>query len=107
MNITIYFANRSPIKAISSNKTPQELFHSSKFIYKYLCIFACAAYALNHQAKKAGKMALRSEKYWLLNYNTTTIFRLWDPIRKYMYISRDIIFNEAELIRNISVRDLP
>jgi hypothetical protein len=63
MNTTIHLANRSPIKAIPSGKTPHELFYSSKPIYKYLRTFACAAYTLNHQAKKAGKMALKSEKY--------------------------------------------
>jgi hypothetical protein len=66
--------------------------------------FACAAYALNHQAKKAGKMAPRSEKHWLLGYNATTIYRLWDPVRKRVHISRDMIFNEVELAGNMSVK---
>jgi hypothetical protein len=50
-------------------------------------------------------MAPRSEKYWLLDYNVITIYRLWDSVRKRVYILRDIIFNEAELIRNISVEN--
>jgi hypothetical protein len=52
-------------------------------------------------------MVLKSEKYWLLNYNIITIFRLWDLVRKRVYISRNIIFNETELIGNISVGNLP
>jgi methionine synthase II (cobalamin-independent) len=52
-------------------------------------------------------MASRSEKYWLLNYNATTIYKLWDPVRKRVHISRNMIFNEIELAGNISVRDLP
>jgi hypothetical protein len=62
-NITVYLANRSPTKAIPAGKIPHELFHSSKFIYKYLRIFAYAAYTLNHQIKKTGKIILKLEKY--------------------------------------------
>jgi hypothetical protein len=50
-------------------------------------------------------MALRSEKHWLLDYNVITIFRLWDLVRKRVYISRNIIFNETELTGNINVRN--
>jgi hypothetical protein len=51
-------------------------------------------------------MALRSEKYWLLDYDAITIYRLWNPVRKRVHISRDMIFNETELIRNINVKGL-
>jgi hypothetical protein len=106
-NTTVHLANRSPTKAIPSGKTPYELFHGSKPTYKHLRTFACAAYALNHQAKKAGKMAPRSEKHWLLDYDATTIYRLWDPVRKRVHISRDMIFNEIELTGNINVKGFP
>jgi hypothetical protein len=52
-------------------------------------------------------MASKLEKHWLLNYNAITIYRLWDPVRKRVYTSRNMIFNEAELIGNISVENLP
>jgi hypothetical protein len=68
--------------------------------------FAYAAYTLDHQIKKAGKIALRSEKHWFLDYNIITIYRLWDPVRKRVHISRNIIFNEIELIENINVKNL-
>jgi hypothetical protein len=51
-------------------------------------------------------MASKSEKHWLLGYDVTTIYRLWDSVRKRVHISRDIIFNEAELAGNISVENL-
>jgi hypothetical protein len=50
-------------------------------------------------------MAPRSAKQWLLGYDAITIFRLWDPVRKRVHISRDVIFNEAELAENKDVRD--
>jgi hypothetical protein len=39
-----------------------------------------------------------------LNYDIITIYRLWDFVRKRVHISRDIIFNEIELIENMSVK---
>ena len=42
-------------------------------------------------------MAPRSAKQWLLGYDATTIFRLWDPVRKRVHTSRDVTFNETEL----------
>jgi hypothetical protein len=50
-------------------------------------------------------MALRLEKYWLLDYDATTIYKLWNSVRKRVHISRDIIFNEVELAGNMNIRD--
>jgi hypothetical protein len=52
-------------------------------------------------------MAPRSEKHWLLDYNTITIYRLWNSVRKRVYILRNIIFNEIELTGNMNVKNLP
>jgi hypothetical protein len=50
-------------------------------------------------------MASKLEKHWLLDYNTITIFKLWNPVRKRVHTSRNIIFNEAELIKNMNVKN--
>jgi len=52
-------------------------------------------------------MALRSEKLWFLGYDTTTIFRLWDPIKKIVRTASDITFNEAELTGSTNIESLP
>ncbi len=52
-------------------------------------------------------MAPRSEKLWFLDYDATTIFRLWDPTKKIVRTARDIIFNEVELINNTDIENLP
>jgi hypothetical protein len=65
--------------------------------YRHIKIFGCAAYAFKSHVKDKGKLASRSEKQWLLGYEATTIFRLWDPVKKIVRISRDVNFNEAEL----------
>jgi hypothetical protein len=52
----------------------------------------CSAKAITE-----GKMVPRSEKLWLLGYETFTIFRLWDPVKRAVRISRNVTFNKAEL----------
>jgi hypothetical protein len=65
--------------------------------YKHIKTFGCAAYALKPHAKAESKIAPRSEKLWLLGYEATTIFKLWDPVKKAVRISRNVTFNETEL----------
>jgi hypothetical protein len=65
--------------------------------YKYIKTFGCAAYALKPHAKNEDKLASRSEKQWLLRYEATTIFRLWNSVKKIVRTSRDVNFNKAEL----------
>jgi hypothetical protein len=65
--------------------------------YRHIKTFGCAAYAFKPHAKDEGKLASRSEKLWLLRYEATTIFRLWNPVKRTVRTSRDVNFNEAEL----------
>jgi hypothetical protein len=94
---SIYLTNRSPTKALPKGKTPHEMLYGTVPRYRHIKTFGCAAYALKPHAKEEGKLAPRSEKQWLLGYEATTIFRLWDPVKKIVRTSRDINFNETEL----------
>jgi hypothetical protein len=94
---SIYLTNRSPIKALLKGKTLYEMLYGTVSRYRHIKIFGYAAYALKSHAKEEGKLALRSEKQWLLGYEAITIFRLWNPVKKIVRTSRDVNFNEAEL----------
>jgi hypothetical protein len=94
---SIYLTNRSPTKALPKGKTPHEMLYGTMPRYRHIKTFGCAAYAFKSHAKEKGKLAPRSEKLWLLGYEATTIFRLWDPVKKTVRTSRDVNFNEAEL----------
>src|SRR5450755_3752616 len=95
VNTAVYLTNLSPTKAIIKGKTPYELFHGTKPIYKHLRTFGCAAYAINHHAKS--KFASRSKKMRLLGYDATTIFRLWNPVKEKIRISKNMIFSELNI----------
>jgi hypothetical protein len=94
---SIYLTNRSLIKALPKGKIPHEILYGIVSRYKHIKTFGCAAYALKPYTKDEGKLASRSEKQWLLKYEATTIFRLWDPVKKIVRTSRDVNFNKAEL----------
>jgi hypothetical protein len=97
INITVYLTNRSPTKALPKGRIPHELLYDTMPRYRHIKTFGCAAYALKPHAKAEGKMALRFEKLWLLGYEASTIFRLWDPVKKAVRISRNVTFNKVEL----------
>jgi hypothetical protein len=94
---TIYLTNRSPIKTLPKDKIPHKMLYGTIPRYRYIKTFGCAAYVLKSHAKQEGKMEPRSEKLWLLGYEATTIFRVWDPVRRTVRTSRNVNFNEAEL----------
>jgi hypothetical protein len=73
---SIYLTNRSPTKALPKGKTSHEMLYGTVPRYKHIKTFGCAAYALKPHTKDEDKLAPRSEKQWLLRYETTTIFRL-------------------------------
>jgi hypothetical protein len=75
--------------------------------YKHIKTFGCVAYALKSYAKDEGKLVLRSEKLWLLGYEATTIFRLWDLVRRTVRTSRDVNFNKTELTIAKCIADPP
>jgi len=97
INTTVYLTNRSPTKALPKGRTPHELLYGTIPRYRHIKTFGYAAYALKPHAKNESKMAPRSEKLWLLRYEASTIFRLWNPVKKAVRISRNVTFNEAEL----------
>ena len=97
INTTVYLTNRSPTKALPKGRTPHELLYGTIPRYRHIKTFGCAAYALKPHAKHEGKMAPRSEKLWLLGYEASTIFRLWDPVKRAVRISRNVTFNKTEL----------
>ena len=73
---SIYLTNRSPTKALPKGKISHEMLYGTVPRYRYIKTFGCAVYALKSHVKEEGKLVPRSEKQWLLRYETTIIFRL-------------------------------
>ena len=90
-----YIINRVPTRAVK-DKTPYEAFYGRIPSVEHLRIFGCVAYAKN-TSPHLKKLDDRSKK--LVHFRCepgTKAYRLYDPERNRIIISRDVIFNEEE-----------
>ncbi|KAH9678410.1 hypothetical protein KPL71_025698 [Citrus sinensis] len=98
LNTACYLVNRSPSTAIEC-KTPIELWSGRVTDYSKLRIFGCVAYA----HVKQGKLEPRALKCRFLGYpDGVKGYRLWciDLKPPKCIISRDVTFNESEILNN-------
>lgn len=84
-----YLINRSPTENLSV--TPAEMWFSKKPNLGNLQLFGCVAYAKNLGYLK--KLEDRSIKYIFVGYGLNG-YRLWDPIKRKIILSRDVIFGD-------------
>ncbi|CAI6343265.1 unnamed protein product [Macrosiphum euphorbiae] len=93
-----YLGNRLPTHA-NIKKTPVELWTGSKPNLNNIRIFGCVAFAhIPDQLRR--KLDSKSKRCIFVGY-TKNGYRLWDPLTKTVFVSRDVIFNEKELLNPI------
>ena len=98
VNTTSFIINRSPSSAIDF-KIPEEVWSGRPVNYSSLKIFGCPAY-VHVQSGKRSKLDLKSRKCVFLGFEKGVKgYRLWDPILKKMVTSRDVIFDEAFMLK--------
>ena len=72
-------------------------------------MYGCKAFALTKDAlKKTQRLKRLEPKTWigyLVGYNSTNIYRIWNPITGKVVITRDVVFNEDEVF-NGDIEDL-
>lgn len=103
----IYLLNQTP-RRILGWKTPFQQFHEGISSGRtpripdqaYLKSYGCKAYVMTTEAKKKQNRLLKlKEKVWigyLVGYNSSNIFRIWNPFNNQVVCMRDVIFNEGE-----------
>ena len=95
LSTSIYLHNRSPTKAVSG-MTPQEAWTGEKPSVDHLRVFGCQSYAYIPKDERK-KLDSKSKKCVLLGYGSTSKgYRLYDPAKKKVILSRDVIFNEQK-----------
>ena len=89
----VYVLNRSPTKSLK-NKTPFEAWHGKKPRVDHLRTFGCTAH-VKVIGPGISKLSDRSKKMVFLGYEPGTKgYRLYDPDRRRLVISRDVLFEE-------------
>ena len=88
-----YLCNRSPTRAVAG-MTPYEAWTGQKPQVDGLRVFGCQAFV--HIPKdERKKLDSKSKRCIFLGYGATTKgYRLYDPLKKRICFSRDVIFNE-------------
>jgi Reverse transcriptase (RNA-dependent DNA polymerase) len=100
-----YIINRIPTKT-TNGKTPFELFNGYAPTIMHMRVFGCAAYTHVPKAKQGGKMAARSRKLYLVGYDSTNVYRVWDPDTGNVMCRRDVVFNEEDLFNKKKEKDV-
>ena len=98
VNTASFIINRSPSSAIDF-KIPEKVWLGRLVDYSSLKIFGCSAY-VHVQSGECSKLDLKSRKCVFLGFEKGVKgYRLWDPISKKMVTSRDVIFDEAFMLK--------
>jgi Reverse transcriptase (RNA-dependent DNA polymerase) len=105
----VYLHNRTPIYTYNW-KSPYDRFHtniahrdgvvveSRKPQQAHLKVYGCKAFAMTTDAlKKANRLKRLNPKAWigfLVEYDSSNIYRIWNPKLNKVFRTRDVIFNE-------------
>src|SRR2546421_8427574 len=69
-------------------------------IKRTLRVFGCKAFAMTANAlKKTNRLQRLNPKAWigyLVGYNSTNVYRIWNPVFNKIVLTRDVVFNEHE-----------
>lgn len=93
-----YLLNRCPTNQ-KGNLTPEELFTGIRPSVKHLRIFGSICHR-HIPDERRRKLDDKREKMVLIGYDPTGAYRLYDPIKKKVTISRDVVIDE-----NVSWQD--
>ncbi|MCO5579260.1 hypothetical protein L7F22_033114 [Adiantum nelumboides] len=101
INTAWYLMNQSPTK-ILKGITPYEAFHKVKPKVHHVRVFGCLAFT-HVPDEKRKKLDDKSRKCIFVGYSDVSkAYKLYDPIKKESFISRDVIFDE-----NVSFKSAP
>jgi hypothetical protein len=95
----IYLYNRTP-KYQYNWKTPYDRFHNKRPDQSHLRAYGCKAFAMTTDAlKKVNRLQRFNPKAWigyLIGYDSTNVYRVWNPVTNKVVRTRDVTFNEYE-----------
>ena len=93
-----YLVNRSPHTRLDG-RLPEEVWSGRTVGLDHLRVFGCTAY-VHIGAGEQSKLDARSCKAVFLGYlRGVKGYRLWDPLEKKVFISRDVTFDEKLVLR--------
>jgi hypothetical protein len=91
----VYLKNRSPASSIAKDTTPYELWHGKRPNLEHIRTFGskCLAYVPNTSAQK--KLDTRAINGYLIGYDASNIYRVWQPKNRRVLRLRDVTIDET------------
>jgi hypothetical protein len=122
MQAAVYLINRTPVRdrSVSPERwiSPYERLYGQKPNLANIRVFGCKSYVLRHDVAKADKMAPRAWIGYLVGFEASNLWRIWNPraVRSDFKVTsqQDVTFNETEfydpqkpLLDDILVSEIP
>ncbi|KAK8926176.1 hypothetical protein KSP39_PZI018366 [Platanthera zijinensis] len=93
-----YLVNRSPSMSLDL-KSPQEVWSGTSVGYSDIHIFGCPVYTLMQDSERIKLNAKSRRCIYLGQKAGTKGFKLWNPETKKVEVKRDVIFDEASMLK--------
>jgi len=105
---SVYIHARSPTRTLTG-RTPYEVLYERIAPIHHLRRFGCQAHKLIPKVQRtSGKFSSRSRECIMLGYvhDSTTIWRLWDPIEKRIIQASNVVFEEDTIASDHQAADV-
>lgn len=92
----VYVLNRV-VNSNTGNKTPFELYFRRKPRVNHLRVFGCKCFVKIPEKKRSGyqrKVEARSRKLLFVGYGRDFTYRVFDPEKREVYLSKEVVFDE-------------
>ena len=100
INTAAYLINRGPSIPLGCG-IPEEAWTGKKVSYSFLKTFSCEAFS-HIDSKNRTKLEAKSKKYVFVGYDIDELgYRLWDFENRKIVRSKDVIFNEKVLYKDL------
>ena len=98
VNMACFIIYRSPSVALDG-KVAEEVWTEKEVNYSILRIFGCPTY-VHIPSKERSKLDAKSKQCIFLGYEKGVKgYKLWNPETKKLVISRDVVFDEASMVK--------
>src|ERR1044072_5809073 len=106
LNMAYYLVNRSPRTSLEG-KVLEEVWTGNPIDLSNLRIFGSPVY-VHISSEDRSKLDHKSSRCIFIGFNKGVKgYKLWDPVKKKVVVSRDVIFDEQSMLNRSEVTDLP
>ena len=101
----VHLKTQSPTQALEGNKTPYEAWHGKKPDLQHLKVLGTTSHVFIPKEKRI-KLDFNTRECRLVGYGGTNQYRLYDPLKDDVIVSRNVIFDSEEFTEETAVLNI-